>query len=132
MYNYNNNFPYFNNMGYNQNYNTGYQNQQISNFIPMTFVNGIEGAKAHIMTQLNSTIYLKDSDSDLMFVKSCDNEGKCSIKTYKMKEVVEATSIKDIKENEYITKEEFNSFKSDMEKLIESIRGGNNEPTSNA
>ena len=68
-------------------YNYGYYNtpmQTIPNSI--YFVNGIEGAKAFIV-EPNKTVYLKDNDSNKMFVKVADSMGRTNMTIYEMKEL---------------------------------------------
>lgn len=63
--------------------------QQISQqttYLPLTFVNGIEGAKAFIVGA-NQTIYLKDSDSNVLFEKKADNQGKYTLTAYRLDKV---------------------------------------------
>lgn len=92
MYNNNNYNSYgYGGYGYNSNYyNPGpqSQSQQQASYIPLTFVNGIEGAKAYIVSP-NSTIYLRDSDSDKIFIKSSDAQGRLMLRTYRLVEVNE-------------------------------------------
>lgn len=85
-----NQYPYTN-YGYQQpNYYGGYQQQymqpqpqvqaqQQTSYFPLTFVSGVEGAKAFIV-QPNSTFYLLDSeDPDRLFIKSADKDGRYRI-----------------------------------------------------
>lgn len=93
MYNNNYNNYGYGGYGYNSNYynpspNTPTQAQQQASFIPLTFVNGIEGAKAYIVSP-NSTIYLRDSDSDKIFIKSSDAQGRLMMRTYRLVEANE-------------------------------------------
>ena len=98
-------YPY----GYNYNYGgMPYQNQQPqqnynyqqpqpmqqqpqqpqTSYLPLSFVNGIIGAKAFIVMP-NQTVFLKDSDegSNLLFEKSADSNGKYTLKAYQLTEV---------------------------------------------
>ena len=59
---------------------------QQTNYLPLTFVNGIEGAKAFIVNP-NQVIYLKDSDSNLLFEKKADSQGKYTITVFELKQV---------------------------------------------
>lgn len=90
-------FPMFNNFQQNQSFNnyvpynsyTANLAQQNANFINqnfqaqtnITFVNGIEGAKAFHLRP-NSNVLLMDSDNSKFYVKSTDNFGIVNIKTY--------------------------------------------------
>ena len=66
------------------NYNPyGQQYPYQQQYIPLTFVNGIEGAKAYIVAP-NQTVYLRDSDSDIIFIKSADPQGRYMLKAYNM------------------------------------------------
>ena len=127
MYNYNN--PYYNSYGgYYQPYsaptqpNNNYQSQQTQpqqTYIPLTFVNGEVGAKAFIMTP-NSVVYLQDSDSDKLYIKRSDAQGKSNMKKYKLVElddndkIIENKSQKDNTAN-FISKEQFEALKQEFE-----------------
>lgn len=128
MYNYNNPYASPYTSYYQQPYATQtqpsvYQNQQQQTpqqtYIPLTFVNGEVGAKAFIM-QPNSTIYLQDSDSDKLFIKKSDIQGKSIMKKYKLVELDENDQIienkpqKDLMGN-FISKEQFHALKEEFE-----------------
>lgn len=129
-------------------YNGGYYNQQNlyqnqmqqmqqaqpvqmqQNFIPLTFTNGFIGAKAYTMMYPNSTIYLQDSESDRLFIKKSDAQGKCTLETYRLvKEETDenGNTIGEIKQKEipqdYITKADLVNFasKSDFYAFRESL-----------
>lgn len=127
MPNYNNyNYPYgmpYNSYGVN---NSGYQNnnyaqmqqpqmQQQTSYIPLSFTNGVIGAKAFIVAP-NQTVYLRDSDegSNLLFEKSADMYGKYTIKAYRLSEVNindVGKPLPEMPKNEYVTKEDLNNFR---------------------
>lgn len=118
-----NQYPYTN---YQQpNYNNGYnqfqqQQPQQTTYLPLTFVNGIEGAKAFIVGA-NQTVYLKDSDSDMLYEKRADGQGRYSIKAYKLQEVEFGKSKV---ETSYVTIEMFNRT---IEELKAQLGGLNDE-----
>ena len=62
------------------------QPQIQTNYLPLTFVNGIEGAKAFIVGA-NQVVYLKDSDSNILFEKKADYQGKYSITAFELKQI---------------------------------------------
>ena len=86
--------------GYYPQYNNQYQNYQQQpqynqysmyqqaqpqqmNFAPLTYVNGIEGAKAYIVSP-NQIVYLKDSDSNTLFEKRADAQGKYTLNAFEL------------------------------------------------
>lgn len=124
-----NNYPYYNN--YYQSSTpqyTNYGNAQTSmqssqaqySTIPLTFVNGIEGAKAYIVPP-NSTIYLRDSDSDMLFIKSSDPMGRSYLKAYKLEEVDENMTSKSFKQEDYVKISDFKALQEDFNTLKATI-----------
>lgn len=83
MNNYNpyNNYPY---AAYNQ------QPQQTT-YLPLTFVSGIEGAKAFIVGA-NQTVYLKDSDSNILYEKKADAQGRYTLIAYELNKIENNTT----------------------------------------
>lgn len=140
MPNYNN--PYMSNYSgyypqsnYSQpNYNYGYQNQTMPQmaqqtqpmFMQLTFVNGLEEAKSYIVAP-NSSIYLRDNNSNKLYIKSCDNTGRSSLEEYNLVKSAEkgSNSSESIDYNQFVTnsvfqsvKEEINNKLSELEKKI--------------
>ena len=61
--------------------------QNAQTIIPMTYVNGLEGAKAFWMGT-NATAYLRDNNDDtILYEKKTDAVGKYYIKGYKLTEM---------------------------------------------
>lgn len=143
MPNYNN--PYMNNYGgyYPQNsyqqptYNYGYQNQtQItqqpqSMFMQLTFVNGLDEAKSYIVTP-NSSIYLRDNNSNKLYIKSCDNTGRSSLEEYSLVKTTGkgSNSSETIDYNQFVTNSVFQSMRDEFSAKFDEIEkklGGANE-----
>lgn len=61
--------------------NANFNNQNFQAQTNITFVNGIEGAKA-FQLRLNSSVLLMDSDNSKFYVKSTDNLGIANIILY--------------------------------------------------
>lgn len=117
MYNYNN--PYLNN--YYSNQNNSYSNNltQTPLQYPTTsliFVNGFNDVKDYIIS-LNSTIYFKDSNSDKIFIKSCDNTGKVSLKAYKLAEITENDNTTTLKQEDFVKISDFKALQEDFNNL---------------
>lgn len=91
-----------------------YQPQQQTSYLPLTFVNGIEGAKAFIVGA-NQVIYLKDSDSNILYEKKADQQGKYTLNAYELKQVDinnigKDTNCKAISTEGFIMKEDIKDF----------------------
>lgn len=93
-----------------------YQTQQII-YHPLTYVNGIEGAKAFIVNA-GQTVYLMDSDSNTLFVKSADMQGRYEIKSFNL--IQSGLDNNRQTPTNYITKEDLAVFK---QELLEALKG---------
>ena len=85
-------------------------------YIPLTFVNGIEGAKAHIVAP-NQTIYLRDNDAEIIYIKTADAQGRYSLKAYNL------VPVEQPKPAEYATMDALKDLEERLKKLI----GGTHE-----
>lgn len=99
-----------------QQYNQ-YQQRQQTNGI--TWVQGIEGAKAYQLLP-NSNIILMDSENDGRFyIKTSDNVGMCNLRLFSYQEITsQPTPQVDL--SNYVTRQE-------LETAIASMRGTKNE-----
>lgn len=117
-------------MAYNPFY---YQSNFPHGYIPMpnqphqnsiTWVQGIEGAKAYPVGAGNSVL-LMDSDKQYMYIKSADSTGMPNLKIYEYTEVTEEKPAPEpsIDLNEYVTKKELEAaiakVKPKKKKIIE-------------
>lgn len=136
MPNYNN--PYMSNYSgyypqsnYSQpNYNYGYQNQTMPQmaqqtqpmFMQLTFVNGLEEAKSYIVAP-NSSIYLRDNNSNKLYIKSCDNTGRSSLEEYNLVKSTEkgSNSSESIDYNQFVTNSVFQSMKDEFSAKLEEL-----------
>ena len=120
-------YPYTNNaQNYQQGQPTNYYNQQPiqqqsqqmaqqqTTYLPLTFVNGIEGAKAFIVGA-NQIIYLKDSDSNILFEKKADSQGKYTLTAYRLdsidiNNIGKDTNANPISTDRFIMKDDIKDF----------------------
>lgn len=93
------------------------QMQQQTQYIPLTFVSGIEGAKAFIVAP-NQTVYLRDSDTETLFIKTADNQGRYTLKTYNLTPTDGVTKPSNV---EFATMEALNAVKRDFEERMNKI-----------
>lgn len=107
--NYNN--PYFN--PYNQYPYTQPQQPQ-TNYLPLTFISGIEGAKAFIVAP-NQVVYLKDSDSNILYEKKADAQGRYSLTAYEMKPVNDTSK----QQSQYATTSDLDALKTMLTEKID-------------
>ena len=69
-------------------FNNPYQTRTSYMTNQYAYVNGIEGAKAYLMNP-NQTILLMDSDNPIFYLKSSNQLGQSSIRTFKFEEIKE-------------------------------------------
>jgi hypothetical protein len=133
MTNYNNYPPYQSNYGYG--YTNTYPRQQIDyspqpmqqqpmNALPLVFVNGLIGAKSFVINQPNTTVYMRDSDSNMLYEKKANYEGRCTLKCYELKEVnmdEEGKIIKEEKPKNYVTKADIEELEAKINKAINDL-----------
>lgn len=81
-------------------------------------VNGIEGAKAHIV-QPNITAWLMDNNEPFFYVKSADALGVTSLKVFKFEEV----HMENEQKQDYVSREEFSKFAAQMEDALKEVIG---------
>ena len=140
MFNYNNPYlntyngyypqPYNNVQMPNNNLNNNYQTQaqqntnnvpnQQTTYMPLTFVNNIDEVNK-IIVNPNTSIYLRDNNSNKLFIKSCDSTGKYTLKTYELVEINENTQKKANEQQKDITKDFIS--KDDLKAIEEKFDG---------
>lgn len=92
-----------------------YQAQQTSQN-GITWVQGVEGAKAYQLSP-NSNTLLMDSENDgIFYIKVSDNVGMCSLRTFRYEEIV-SNPTPQVDLSEYVKKTE-------LETLINNMLGG--------
>ena len=93
----------------------------------ITWVNGEEGARAFQIAP-NSNVMLLDAENEGMFyIKSADNIGMCTLRTFRYSEVIDAQPVQqrmnDPMMDQYATKQELQELKD----MINSLKGGHHE-----
>ena len=117
---YNNGFP----MGYGQMYPQMPQSTT-QRYGGLTWVQGEAGAKSYLVAP-NTTVDLWDSEAQVIYLKSADASGMPSMKVldYTIRQsanLPQKAPIND-KVEEYVTKEEMNSFRAEISKQIEAVK----------
>jgi hypothetical protein len=128
-------------MNYNNTYFNPYQQypytQQVqqpqpqiqTSYLPLTFVSGLEGAKAFIVGA-NQVVYLRDSDSNILYEKKADAQGRYTLTAYELKPIDNNAQTQQTK-SEYATTndlvalksffiEQMNILSSDLKKCVKS------------
>ena len=82
-------------------------------------VNGINGAKEHIV-QPNQTVWLMDNNDSIFFVKSADNLGVTTLKSYKFFEI-DLQNNSTTSSNEYVSIQDFNQLKDRLCRIENSL-----------
>lgn len=100
--------------------NNPYMNRNLTG-IPQSSINwvqGIEGAKAFQIVP-NSNAMMLDSENDgIFYIKVSDSVGMCNLRIFKFEEITEKQQKPNM--DEYVKK-------SELEALINSMLGGNND-----
>jgi hypothetical protein len=83
-------------------------------------VNGLQGAKDHIV-QPNQTAWLMDNNDMKFYVKTSDSLGVTSLKAYRFEEITDqagnTTPQQQIDFSQYVSRAEFDSLKERIDKL---------------
>lgn len=78
------------------------------------YVNGRQSADNYAM-QPNTDVILMDSTMDRFYIKKADASGSCTVETYDFHKA------EDDKKAEYVTREEFDNLRSDLNKVISDL-----------
>lgn len=89
-------------------------------------VNGINGAKEHIV-QPNQTAWLMDNNDSVFFVKTADNLGVTTLKCYKFFEI-DPQSNQNTTNNDYVSIKDFNALQARLNQLETYITNMKQEP----
>ena len=111
------NYAPINNPFYNQ---PTFQNRMTNNN-RITWVNGIEGAKAIQMEPNSNGIFLDSDIQGRMYIKTCDNIGMCNLRIFNYEEVTSNTqSIQntEIDTSIFVTKDEMNNAINEAIRLL--------------
>lgn len=101
--------------------------QQQNNSKAMTWVQGIEGAKA-FLTAPGMTIPLWDSENQSIYIKSSDPNGiprPLTILDYTIRQISEDAEKPQVDTSQFVTKDEFNELKDMISDLKDSIAAQN-------
>ena len=119
-------------MYYNQNpmYQQSYYPQQPQPiYHPLTYTNGVVGAKAFFMNP-NSIVYLIDSDTNnVLYEKRADAQGRCTLKAFSLSEIpLEQVGMSFEKVNNYATKQDIERLEKilndNLANLMINLKGG--------
>ena len=111
-----------------------YNQQQMQQPVvyPLTYTNGVIGAKAFFMNQPNSLVYLLDSDTNnILYEKRADVQGRCSLKAFQLKEIpIEQVGTNIDEKIEYATKGDIERLEQLLNKslmdLLTTLKGDKN------
>ena len=83
-------------------------------------VSNLEEAKKYQMFP-GSTIYLIDQNDPYIYMKVSDTQGKITLRAFSLIEV----EVDKIVDSKYITRDDFDAFKTDMFNMIEDLKEAN-------
>ena len=125
-YLYGNNYPYQPQQQY---YNQQPQQQVV---YPLTYTNGVIGAKAFFMNQPNSLVYLLDSDTNnILYEKRADQNGRTTLKAYQLNEISIDQVGTEQPKIEYATKTDIERLEqilnNSLSNILITLKGGKND-----
>lgn len=105
------NYNSYNPYGYSQPYTQPQPQSAQTIYHPLTFVSGLVGAQAFIVSP-GQTVYLLDMQGKALYIKSADNQGRYSLQSYRLNDDVSP------KYNDQMTMESFNARLTKLEEMI--------------
>ena len=100
---------------YNQNQPNGYLNYQRPQTNGITWVQGIEGAKAFQIMPNSNTILLDSENDGIFYIKVSDNVGMCNLRTFRYEEIGEQPkSSAPVNLDNYVTRDELTKVINDL------------------
>lgn len=109
----------------NWNQNNAQQSQPPQTNQGLLWVQGETGAKSYLMAP-NTTVLLMDSEGSRFYLKSTDNAGMPSLRTFEYKEVVQSTSQvpqtspEDL-DNKYVTRGEYEDLRGQYAEILDKL-----------
>lgn len=79
---------------------------------PIQYVSNKQSAEAYNV-QPNQSVLLMNSNEPIFYIKQADASGFCTIKSFKFEEIDDTQP----QVTNYVTKDEFNTFKDEFDKL---------------
>lgn len=89
------------------NFYNGYYPQQ--SLMKIDYISNIEEAKKY-PTTINGSSYLLDTEQPILYLKTCDTQGKTNLRAFNLVEI----DPNKIVDSRYITREDFDSFKNEI------------------
>jgi len=88
----------------------------------INWVQGIEGAKAYVLTAKENVVLMDSESDDTFFIKICDDIGRCTLRKFKYQEEITETQPATQDLSEYVKK-------SELQALLNEMLGGPDEST---
>ena len=82
----------------------------------ITWVQGVEGAKAYQLMPNSNTILLDSENEGVFYIKTSDNVGMCNLRIFKYEEI-HNTPTQQIDTSQFVTR-------SELEEIIAQLKGG--------
>lgn len=110
--------------GYTPQYNQAY-NQGVQSNNNIIWVQGEVGARSYQLPP-SSSVLLLDNDDSKFYIKTTDASGMATLKEYKFEEYREQKK-QDFDTEQYVTKQEFQEFKANIEAVYNALKGNQNK-----
>lgn len=94
-----------------------------NNSLPFILINSPDEARRYI-PNLNSTVYLKDTNSSLLFEKTCDSQGKTTLRVFELKEMDLGSDNKAVAKPQMATMNDLEKLSNDLNAKLEELKKG--------
>lgn len=91
--------------------------QQPQNNNGILWVSGEVGAKSYLVAP-GTSVLLMDSDDTVFYLKTADQSGMPSLRTFKYSEITDQKSFNKTDQNNFVNREEFENFKNNILEMI--------------
>nr|UVX54351.1 MAG: hypothetical protein [Bacteriophage sp.] len=81
------------------------------------WVSGEVGAKSYLVAP-GTSVLLMDSDDTVFYLKTADQSGMPSLRTFKYSEITDQKSFNKTDQNNFVNREEFENFKNNILEMI--------------
>ncbi len=96
----------------------------------IVWAQGIEAARSYVVAPGTTIIMLDSDDAETLYIKSCDNTGRPSLRVcdYKDREIPKSSAVVAPSNQDYVLKKDFEKFRDEVKNYLNNREVKKNEP----